>query len=164
MGNHAIVRLDRLSGTVDGSKLASVRIFNGADPIEVDNGNFVHITTDLIDREVFKATKMASGDDKVTLGLVASVEIDPTSRLKYNDLDDFTNRAGTVARVYRLETNDIFSATAEAFDGTPADGKYISVVADETKMEVGTTATGAFAECIAVETVGRKTFYVFKVL
>ena len=48
MAKHAVVRLDRLSGTIDGSKLASVRIFDGTDPIEVDNGNFVHITYSLL--------------------------------------------------------------------------------------------------------------------
>ena len=164
MGNYAIVRLDRLSGTVDGSKLASVKIFNGTTPIEVDNGNFVHITTDMVDREVFKATKMVTGDDKTTIGLVASVEIDPTIKAKYYDLSDFTNKAGTVARVYRLESNDIFSVTGEAFASTPSDGKYISVANNATKMTVGDSATGAFAECIAVETVGSKTFYVFKVI
>lgn len=164
MANHAVVRLDRLSGTIDGSKLASVRIYDGTDPIEVDNGNFVHITSDLIDREVFKATKMVSGDDKTTIGLVASVEIDPTLNIKYPNLEDFTNKAGTVARVYRLETNDVFSVTADALDTVPVDGNYISVEDDETKMSVGSTASGAFAECIAVETVGRRTYYVFKVL
>lgn len=164
MAKHAVVRLDRLSGTIDGSKLASVKIFDGTDPIEVDNGNFVHITSDMVDREVFKATKMEAGDDKTTIGLVASVEIDPTLNTKYPDLEDFTNRAGTVARVYRMETNDIFSVTAEAFASTPSDGDYISVDAGETQMTVGSTATGAFAECIAVETVGRRTYYVFKVL
>lgn len=164
MANHAVVRLDRLSGTIDGSKLASVRIYDGTDPIEVDNGNFVHITSDLIDREVFKATKMVSGDDKTTIGLVASVEVDTTLNIKYPTLEDFTNKAGTVARVYRLETNDVFSVTADALDTVPVDGNYISVEEDETKMSVGNTASGAFAECIAVETVGRRTYYVFKVL
>lgn len=164
MAKHAVVRLDRLSGTIDGSKLASVRIYDGTDPIEVENGNFVHVTSDMDDREVFKATKMVAGDNKVTLGLVASVEIDPTLNTKYPNLEDFTNKAGTVARVYRMESNDIFSVTAEAFDTVPADGNYISVAAGETKMTVGASATGAFAECIAVETVGRRTYYVFKVL
>ena len=164
MANHAIVRLDRLSGTVDGSKLVSVKVFNGADTLEVDNGNFVHITTDMVDREVFKATKMVTGDTKDTIGLVASVEIDPTTRERYPDLGDFTNKAGTVARAYRMETNDVFSVSGEAFASTPADGKYISVANGATKMTVGNSAEGAFAECIAVETVGSTTFYVFKVL
>lgn len=164
MAKHAVVRLDRLSGTVDGSKLASVRIYDGTDPIEVDNGNFVHVTSDMDDREVFKATKMVTGDDKTTIGLVASVEVDPLQNTKYPDLEDFTNRAGTVARVYRMESNDVFSVTAEAFASTPADGKYISVANNATKMTVGDSAEGAFAECIAVETVGRRTYYVFKVL
>lgn len=164
MAKHAVVRLDRLSGTIDGSKLASVRIYDGTDPIEVENGNFVHVTSDMDDREVFKATKMVAGDNKVTLGLVASVEIDPTLNTKYPNLEDFTNKAGTVARIYRMESNDVFSVTAEAFDTVPVDGNYISVAAGETKMTVGTSATDAFAECIAVETVGRRTYYVFKVL
>ena len=166
---HGVVRLDRVSGTFDGSKLKSAKFFSGASTAAIDNGNFVHINDELVanatitQREVFKVVAPTSSDTRATVGLVASVEIDPTACVKHIDLGDFTNAAGSVIRVYSLEPEDIFSVTADALSGTPAKGSYVHIANGATKLAANTTAADALGIILDVDVVGTKTYYVIKV-
>ena len=166
---HGVVRLDRVSGTIDGSKLKSAKYFSGASTAAIDNGNFVHINDELVangtvtQREVFKVTTPVTADTRATVGLVASVEIDPASPVKYMDLADFQNPAGSVIRVYSLEPKDIFSVTADALSGSPAKGAYVHLANGATKLAANSTAADALGIILDVDVVGRKTYYVIKV-
>ena len=167
---HGVVRLDRVSGTIDGSKLKSAKYFVSTTATAIDNGNFVHIENELVangtvtQREVFKVTTPVTADTRATVGLVASVEIDPTSQLKHTNLSEFENKAGSVIRVYSLEPEDIFSVTADALTGSPSKGKYVAISNGATKLAATATASGALGIIIDVEVAGKTTFYVIKVL
>lgn len=166
---YGVVRLDRVSGTFDGSKLKSAKYFNGNATAAIENGNFVHINDELVangtvtQREVFKVTTPVTADTRATVGLVASVEIDPAACLKHNDLNTFINPAGSVIRVYSLEPEDIFSVTADALNGTPAKGGYVHITNGSTKLTANTTAADALGVILDVEVSGTKTYYVIKV-
>lgn len=99
-----IVRLDVLSGTNDGAKLKSVKVFSGTTPIAVENGVIVSVgdLTDVAgEREIHKATVVTAGDDTATnIALIATPEVVSDERL--DDLADFTNVAGKPARAYML--------------------------------------------------------------
>lgn len=164
MAKYAVVRLDRMSGTDDGSKILSGRFYKGTSgtlgPAEIENGNVVHLTGELLDREVFKVLTPTSDDKKETIGLVASVEMDKDSCCVITGLNDFINKAdGEPQRIYRLETGDIFSVTAEAIEGTPKKNNWLKL-GSTTKWVAASASTDAIATIIDVETVGGRTFYV----
>lgn len=158
---YAVVRLDRLSGTTDGSKLLSGRYYdNNGKAADIQNGSVVHITDTLLDREVFKVTAPTETDTKATIGLVASDELDKDSCCLVTGLNEFINKAdGEPQRIYRLESGDIFSVTAEAIEGTAQKGKYLTL-GTTTKWKAATSDANAIATVLDIETVGSKTFYV----
>jgi hypothetical protein len=166
--NYAVVRLDRVTGTRDGSKLLSARYYVNTTATDIQNGNVVHITNELLDREVFKTTAPAQGDTIKTVGLVASVELIKDSSVLVDDLTDFINKAdGEPQRVYLLETGDIFSVTAPAINNLPATaasakGKFVKL-GTTTKWEYAATDTDAVGTIIDVEVVGSKTYFVIRI-
>lgn len=52
---HAIVRLDLMSGTTDGSLLKSVKVYKNDSPVAIDNAQLV-VLGEREGREVYKAT------------------------------------------------------------------------------------------------------------
>ena len=166
--NYAVVRLDRVTGTADESKLLSARYYENALAADIENGNVVHITDTLLDREVFKTEAPSAGDTIKTVGLVASVELKKDSCVLVDDLRDFINKAdGEPQRVYLLETGDIFSVTAPAINGLPATaanakGKFVKL-GTTTKWEYAATDTDAVGTIIDVEVVGSKTYFVIRI-
>ena len=171
MAKHAIVRLDRVTGTVDTSKLLSARFYDGSNKLaDVDNGNVVHIENIIstTDREVFKVTAPTAADTIKTIGLVATVELDTDGCVLVTGLDDFYNRAGRdPLRVYLLETGDIFSVTEEAINGLPTSGSVVGKfvkLGTTTKWEYSATDSGAIAVILDVEVKNGKSYYVFRIL
>lgn len=157
---YAVVRLDRMSGTYDGSKLLSAKYYENDKAADIQNGSVVHITDELLDREVFKVIAPTADDTKATIGLVASVELIKDSCCIVTAIDEFVNKAdGESQRVYRLETGDIFSVTAEAINGSPTKGGYVKL-GTTVKWEAATAADGAIGSIIDTEIVGGKTYYV----
>ena len=182
---YAVVRTDNLTGITDGARLATAKYYVSSTATGIDNGNIVKLDSYLEgapERETWKAVAPAAGDYvgkcNGRLGLVATPEI-VYSYKKYYNLDEFTNAAGAPLRVYVLEPGDEFSVTAEAFAADAAPGttsvtkKYITLTASSTKMtavadapndgESSPSAVPYFAECIKVEKVGEKTFFVLRV-
>lgn len=160
---YAVVRLDRMTGTYDGSKLLSAKYYESDKAADIQNGSVVHITDELLDREVFKVNTPTASDTKATIGLVASVELIKDDCCLVTAMDDFVNKAdGEPIRVYRLETGDIFSVTAEAINGTPAKGGYVKL-GTTTKWEAASAATGAIGAIIDTEIVGGKKYFVIAV-
>ena len=54
---------------------------------------------------------------------------------KFKDFANFYNKAGDIVRAYGLVAHDFFEVSAEAFSGTPAVGKTLSVTSK--KLVVG---------------------------
>lgn len=162
---HAIVRLDIMSGTYDGSLLKSAKFYNDVDKeADIDNANLVKLGALLTgEREIFKATKAADAADIKEIGLVASPEVIYDESVRHG-LEDYYNEAGKAIRVYRLHDGDIFSATAEAFDNTPALNDYVTV-GTGTKMATQAAAPSGVTvgKIINIETVGPDTYYVVQV-
>lgn len=167
---YAVVRTDKLTGTDDRARLVSVRYqpvdstSNANVAAEIENGNFV-LLGDLEDgsREIYIGTDPEADSALSEVVLVASPEVMYDERLKA--LDQFINVAGKAARGYRLHTNDIFSVTADALDGTPAKGKVVELQ-DGTKAKVVTSATSGstvIGKIIDVNVVGRYTYYAIEV-
>lgn len=166
--NYAVVRLDRVTGTADASKLLSARYYVDTAATDIQNGNVVHVTDELLDREVFKTTAPTASDTIKTVGLVASVEINKDATVLVDDLTDFINKAdGEPQRVYLLETGDVFSVTAPAINNLPATastakGKYVKL-GTTTKWEYTATAADGVGTIIDVEVVGSKTYFVIRI-
>lgn len=168
MANHAVVRLDRLEGTGDSNALISIEYLgaNGSTPTDIDNGNVLKPGALMSgEREVFVGAAVAANDALDSIVFVASPEVMYDERLR--GLEDFYNVKGHAARAYRLRSGDIFSVTKDALDGvaTPAVGNVVELKAG-TKLNVAASATNGSTQVgkvIAIDVVGRYTFYVIKV-
>lgn len=163
---HAVVRTDLLAGTDVRSELASVRYQPSNTMTDIDNGNVVKLGA-LEDgsRTVYKGLTPAASDAMRDIVLIATPELMYDERL--HNLDDFYNKAGVIARGYRLHTADIFSVTKDALDGkaTPEVGDVVELKAG-TKLNVAASATNgstAIGKIIDINIVGRYTYYVIEV-
>ena len=161
---YAIVRLDNMSATTDGSKLVSARYHNGTAYATVQNGSILKLDSLISgEKEVWKVIAPTANDTLGKLILVTTPEVmyDAT---KVN-LDEFTNAAGANIRGHVIQKGDIFSVTVEAFDAAPdlTTNKYIEVASAIT-FKRASAATNARFDLIAIETVGTKTFYVLRAL
>ena len=157
---HAVVRTDLLAGTDVRSELISVRYQPDGEMAEIDNGNIVKLDG-LEDgsRTVYKGVAPEASTPLTDVVLIASPEVMYDERKK--NLDLYFNEAGKISRGYQLTNPGGFSVTAEAFDGTPAKGKVVELMAG-TKLKVvdsatsGSTQVGVIAD---VNIVGRHTYY-----
>lgn len=162
---HAVVRTDLMTGTDVAADLRSVRYMASGDTeTDIDNGCVVKLDG-LMDgeREIFKGVTPAADTDLGDVVLVATPEVMYDQRKQ--NLTDFYNEAGRPCRGYILHKNDMFSVTADALDGTPEVGNVVELQAD-VKMKVVASATGGsttVGKIVAVETVGRYTYYVILV-
>ena len=150
---HAVVRLDIMSGTTDGSLLKSVKFYNSDVAADIDNAQLV-VLGEREGREVYKATAPTATSKPRDLVLIASEELfyDET-RTHY--LTEFVNEAGKPCRGYVLHNGDDFSATAEAFEGTPEKGKFVGFAAGSTKIAVQESADDkTFGKIESVEKTG----------
>lgn len=150
---HAVVRIDEMAGTTNPTFLKSVMFYDDDDQADVDNAQVV-VVGDKIDREVYKATAPAAGAKREELYITAGVELFYDQTVTHY-LKEWTNAAGKAFRVYQLVGNGTFSATAEAFDGTPEVGKYVGYTADSTKLTIQEAATATtFGKIVYKETSG----------
>lgn len=172
---YAVVRTDLLAGTDVRSKLVSIEYLgaNGTTPTAIENGNVLKVgalkaidsTNGVYEREIFVGAKPAANDAVADIVLVATPELTYDATKK--NLDDFINEAGRPCRGYRLHTGDIFSVTKAALAGvsSPAIGNVVELKAD-TKLNVAASATSGstvVGKIIAIDVVGRYTFYVIQV-
>ena len=168
MAKYGVVRTDNMYGTDVRAGLVSVK-YMGADgntATEIENGNVVKIGA-LMDgeREIFVGGDVAVADVITDIALIASPEVMYDERKR--NLDEFINEAGKACRGYRLHTGDIFSVTKEALAGAaaPAVGNIVELAAG-TKLSVAATATSGstvVGKIIAIDIVGRYTYYAIKV-
>lgn len=164
MAKYAIVRTDNLSGTKDPSQLVNLRYMaDGATETAIENGNVVVLGGLSDERDVYKAITPKATNTIDDLYLVASVENMADERKK--DLSEFRNEVGgKAARGYRFHKGGWFSVTAEALDGTPTVGHYVTIQAGTKLKVVQTPNTEKIAGKIeATEIVGRDTYYVIRI-
>lgn len=159
---HGIVRLDNVSAQYNGALIKSVKYYVGSTATAIDNGCIVALSG-LMDgqREIYKAVA-PTATSKVLLACGVELMYDEST---YHGLGDYQNEAGKPFRAIELQTGDTFSATAEAFDTTPAKGNYVTVAAGSTKMTIKTSVTTetVLGTIVDIDTVGTDTYYVVSV-
>lgn len=174
MANYAVVRTDNMFGTDNREGLVSIKYIvttgEGASavdtPTAIQNGNVLKVGPLMSgEREIYKGVAPAANDDIRDIVLIASPEV-MYDEHKHN-LDEFINPAGKAARGYWLHPHSIFSVTKAALDGkeTPAVGDIVELKAG-TKLNVAASLTSGstqVGEIIAVDVVGRYTFYAIRV-
>lgn len=151
---HAVVRIDNMSGTKQPTCLKNAKFYSSEAVAAIDNAQIV-VLGDKLDRELYKATAPAAANTVDDLYLVATPELFyDTTRTHY--LTEWENAAGTAIRLYKMVPGaDCFSATKEAFDGTPAKGKFVGFKADSTKLLIQDAKDDkSFGKIVAVETDG----------
>lgn len=172
MEKHAIVRLDNVAATKNPSLIKSAKYVNNEEkPAAIDNGNFVEILglyereikgNTVGEREIHVATTPKASS--TYFGLVCTPEL-MYEQKGAEDLAQFFNEEDEPIRVIILQMGDIYSATAEAFDTVPTVGKFVELQAG-TKGKVVESATEGSTQVgkiIAIDIVGRNTFYVVEV-
>ena len=172
---YAVVRTDKLMGTDVRSMLESVLYLgaDGATPTEIENGNVLKVgalkavdaNAGIYEREVKVGAVPAAGDKLDDIVLVAPPEVMYDERKR--SLTEFINEAGRIVRGYHLHSGDIFSVTKEALDGAaaPAIGNAVELKAG-TKLNVAASATSGSTQVgkiLAIDVVGRLTYYVIQV-
>lgn len=153
---NAIIRLDNVSATHDGSLLKSVKL-----TAPLQNGSVVEIGG-LVEgeREIHSTTTPKA--TSTYFGILCTPE------LMYDEkkqMDEFVNVVDKPARAFIPTKGDIFSATVEAFSATPKVGDAVELATANT-MKVAATATTdstQIGKVIEIDVVGSKTFYVVEV-
>lgn len=163
---YTVIRTDLMSGTKQPADLVSVRVYNAAGDtqIAVENGSIVELTAlETGEREVWIGKlATASTTDLSKCVVIATPEVMYDERKK--NLDEFTNEAGTIARGYRLNQNDIFSITKEGFvSATAPSAVGVVKLGAGGKVEPSTGSGHALGNLIAIETTARYTYYVIQV-
>ena len=155
-------------GTDVRSMLESVKYMGaGSTETAIDNGNVVKLDGTLMtgEREIKKGVTPAANDALDAIVLIASPEVMYDERKR--NLDEFQNEAGKTCRGYHLHSGDIFSVTKDALDGaaSPAVGNVVELKAG-VKLNVAASATAnstVIGKIIAIDVVGRYTYYVIQV-
>ena len=143
---HAVAESTKLKATIVGN------IWNIKATNDIDNGCIVKrgdyvapeyyaeaVATEFTGKIIEKA---ANGKFRVEVtavgeleGLVLSVPLiyeEYTTRMQ--EESNFYNAKGDLLRVYQLYVGDVFTLSAEGFDGTPEVGKTVSVVSKKVKV------------------------------
>ena len=143
---HAVAESTNLKATIVGN------IWNIKATDDIDNGCIVKrgdyvapeyyaeaVATEFTGKIIEKA---ANGNFRVEVtavgeleGLVLSVPLiyeEYTTRMQ--EESNFYNAKGDLLRVYQLYVGDVFTLSAEGFDGTPEVGKTVSVVSKKVKV------------------------------
>lgn len=154
---NAIIRLDNVQATHDGSLLKSVKLTTA-----LQNGSVVEIGGLASgEREIHTTTK-----PKVSTtyyGILCTPELMYDEKKQMNE---FINDIDKPARAFIPQQGDIFSATVEAFSATPTVGQAVELAADH-KLAVADTATSGSTQVgkiIEIDVVGSKTLYVVEVM
>ena len=143
---HAVAESTNLKATIVGN------IWNIKATNDIDNGCIVK-RGDYVAPEYYAEAaateftgkiieKAANGKFRVEVtavgeleGLVLSVPLiyeEYTTRMQ--EESNFYNAKGDLLRVYQLYVGDVFTLSAEGFDGTPEIGKTVSVVSKKVKV------------------------------
>ena len=153
---NAIIRLDNVSATHDGSLLKSVKLTT---PLQ--NGSVVEIGGLVAGEREIHSTSTPKATSTY-FGILCTPE------LMYDEkkqMDEFINGVDKPARVFIPTKGDIFSATKEAFNTTPKVNDAVELAAANTMKVVSPATSGStqVGKIIEIDVVGSKTFYVVEV-
>ena len=143
---HAVAESTNLKATIVGN------IWNIKATDDMDNGFIVKRGDQVAPEQYAEAAateftgkiieEAANGNFRVEVtavgeleGLVLSVPLiyeEYTTRMQ--EESNFYNAKGDLLRVYQLYVGDVFTLSAEGFDGTPEVGKTVSVVSKKVKV------------------------------
>lgn len=166
---HGVFRSDLMSGTDVAADLVSVKYMgSGTTETAIDNGCVVKLDGLITgEREIWKGVTPTAATALTDIAIIGSEEVLYDERKK--NLDDFENEAGSIARAYIPRSRNIFSVTADALNIAsgvkPAVGYVVELMAG-VKLNVAdkaTTGSTQVGTIIAIETVGRYTYYVIKI-
>ena len=162
--SYGVVRTDLMYATDVRSGLVSIK-YMGADgetPTAIENGNVLKVGALMEgEREIHVGSAVAANDKMSDIVLIATPEVMYDERKR--NLDEYINDVDRICRGYRLHVGDVFSVTKDALAGVsePAVGNVVELAAG-TKLNVATSATSgstAIGEILAVDVVGRYTYY-----
>lgn len=164
---HAMFRSDNMEGTNDGKYLVSLYVSTDAG---LDNGCVVKVGNYKTgEREVRTYTTPAANDALADIAILGSEEV--IKDKKFDNIADFTNAKGSIARGYKLVRGDIFSVTKEALatadNYTFVVGTTICELQAGTKLKAADSVTSGSTQVgilEAVENDGDATWYVFRVV
>lgn len=153
---NAIIRLDNVSATHDGSLLKSVKLTT---PLQ--NGSVVEIGGLVAGEREIHSTDTPKATSTY-FGILCTPE------LMYDEkkqMDEFINGVDKPARAFIPTKGDIFSVTKEAFNTTPKVNDAVELAAANTMKVVSPATSGStqVGKIIEIDVVGSKTFYVVEV-
>lgn len=158
---YTVFRSDLMSGTDVAADLVSVRVYDAdGNPIAVENGTVVEVQGyEDGQREVMKGVLATAASDIKNCVVIGTPEVMYDERKK--NLDEFINEAGTICRGYILRSRNMYSITKDGFVGgvTPEKDAEVGIGADG-KIDAAGTGYGVI---MAIEIVGRYTYYVIKI-
>lgn len=160
---YTVFRSDLLSGTDVAADLVSIRVYDtdGTTPIEVENGTLVELLGyENGKREVMKAKLATSSTAATALAIVAAPEVMYDERKK--NLDQFINEAGAIVRGYIPRSRNMYSVTKEGFVSATPQTTIGGAVGVGTGGKLNASGSG-FGTLMAIEIVGRYTYYVIKI-
>ena len=153
---NAIIRLDNVSATHDGSLLKSVKL-----TAPLQNGSVVEIGGLVAGEREIHSTSTPKATSTY-FGILCTPE------LMYDEkkqMDEFINGVDKPARAFIPTKGDIFSVTKEAFNTTPKVNDAVELAAANTMKVVSPATSGStqIGKIIEIDVVGSKTFYVVEV-
>ena len=121
---HVVAESSRLKATTAG------HIYDLKMAKDTDNGMIVSVG-EHVEGQVFMAKDYVAGDKPY---FILTPPFAYNGKKSWSDEKYFYNAKDEIARAYELHVDDIYTISADAFDGEPAVGKYVDakyVVADE---------------------------------
>lgn len=112
---HVVAESSRLKATTAGH-IVDLEMID-----DTDNGKIVAVGAH-VEGQIFKAAEYAEGK---TPYLVLTPPLAYNGKKLWSDEKYFYNAKGEIARAYELHVDDIYTVSADAFDGTPEVGKFI---------------------------------------
>lgn len=160
---YTVFRSDNLTGTDVAADLVSLRVYDtdGETPIEVENGTLVELLGyEDGKREVMKAKLATSSTAATALAIAAAPEVMYDERKK--NLDEFINERKAIIRGYIPRSRAMYSVTKEGFVNATPQTTIGGAVGIGTGGKLDASSTG-YGTVMAVEIVGRYTYYVIKI-
>lgn len=158
---YCVFRSDLMSGTNVAADLVSCRVYDGeGKPIAVENGTIVELQGyEDGQREVFKAVLATSASKLSDCVVIGTPEVFYDERQM--NLDEYINEANEICRGYVLRSRNMFSITKDGFvdAAVPAKDAEVGIGANG---KIDAAGTG-FGTVMAIEVVGRYTYYVLKI-
>ena len=113
---HVVAESSRLKATTAG------HIYDLKVAKDTDNGTIVAVGAH-VEGQVFAAKDYAAGDKPYIL---ITPPFAYNGKKAWSDEKYFYNAKDEIARAYELYVGDIFTVSADAFVGTPEEGKYVN--------------------------------------